>query len=115
MLKKYLKSYGYLFGLMIIFTFILSIFNYFISFNPNILKIIIPILAMFIASIILGKDSREKAYIEGIKFSFIYLVLISFLKLIIKTNFDYKTIIIYLALILSSAIGAMLGINLKKE
>lgn len=115
MIKKYLISYGYLFGIILILTIIISILNYFIPFNSSVIKIIIPILSMFISSIILGKNTKELAYIEGIKFSIIYIIIITIIKLLTKTNFDFKTIIIYIALILSSIIGAMIGINQKKE
>ena len=70
---------------------------------------------MFISSIILGKNTKEKAYFEGIKFSTLFLILITTIKIIIKNNFNYKTIILYFALILTSIIGSMLGINLKKN
>lgn len=115
MIKKYLKSYGYLFGLIITLTIILSILNYFISFKANVIKIIIPIISIFISSIILGKNTQEKAYLEGIKFSLIYIFLATILKIIIKSNFNYKTFIMYFVLIITSIIGSMFGINLKKE
>ena len=115
MLKKYLKSYGFLIGIMLFLTLILSICNYFIPFNANIIKIIIPIIAIFISAIILGKMVNEKAYFEGIKFALLFLIFLSIIKLILKVPFDYKTIIMYIALIVASILGAMLGINLKKE
>ena len=115
MIKNYLKAYGYLFGIIIILTLILSITNYFIKIPASIFKIIIPIISIFISSIVLGKNSKEKAYLESIKFSILYLILISIFKIIIKSPFNYKTIIIYISLIISSIIAGMLGINLKKD
>ena len=115
MFKKYLKSYGFLLGIIIALTLILSIFNYFIPFKANIIKIIIPIMAIFISAIILGKGMKEKAYLEGIKFAIIFIGLLSIVKLILKDSFNYKTIIMYIALSIASILGAMLGINLKKE
>ena len=112
--KNYLKCYGYLFGLIIIFTLILSIINYFIPFKATIIKIIIPVISIFISSIILGRKVKTKAYFEGIKFSLLYLLLITIIKFIIKTSFNYKAIIIYLLMIFTSVIGSMIGINLKK-
>ena len=69
MIKTYLKSYLYLFILITIMTIILSIINYFIPKNMEIFKIIIPVIAMLIAAINLGKRVKNKAYLEGIKFS----------------------------------------------
>ena len=115
MIKKYLKSYLYLFSIIILLTIILSILNYFIPFKSNIFKIIIPIISIFISSIMLGKSTQEKAYLEGIKFSTLFLFIITIFRIIIKISFNYKTFIMYFVLIISSIIGSMLGINLKKE
>ena len=99
MIKKYLKSYIYLFSLIIILTLLLSIFNYFIPFKSNLIKILISIISMFISSIILGKNAKEKAYLEGIKFSTIFLLFASIIKIIIKSSFNYKVIILYITLL----------------
>ena len=115
MIKNYLKSYLYLLGLIIILAIFLSILNYFIPFKANTIKIIIPIISMLISSIMLGKKTKEKAYLEGLKFSTIFIIIITIIKIIIKSNFNYKVIIMYVALLLTSLIGSMIGINLKKE
>lgn len=115
MFKKYLKSYLYLFGLIIILTIVISIMNYLFSKNFSIIKIIIPIISMLVASVILGKSIKEKAYLEGLKFSSIYLVIVTIMKLIFKQTFDYKVIIMYFLLMFTGIIGSMVGINLKKN
>ena len=115
MVRNYVKCYGYLMGLIVIMTFIFSLVSYFFNFTSIIIKVIIPIISLLVASIILGKNVKEKAYIEGIKFSVIYIALITILKLIFKTSFDYKVIIVYILMILTSIIGAMIGINIRKK
>ena len=115
MFKNYLKSYGILFGITIILTIIISIINSVFTKSFTIIKIIIPLISMLLASIYLGKRVKEKAYLEGLKFSTIYLVIITILKLILKETFNYKTIIIYLAMIVTSIIGLIIGINLKRD
>lgn len=115
MLKNYLKSYIYLITSLIIFTIIFTIINYFTSNSLSIIKILIPIISILISSFILGKNTKSKAYLEGIKFSLIYLIFTTILKLILKTSFNYKTFIIYLVIILSSIIGSTIGINTKKN
>ena len=112
---KYLISYGYLFGLSLIFSIILSVINYFVPLPAKIFKIIIPIISLFIASIILGKGMKEKGYIEGIKFSVIYLIFTTILKLIFHTGFNFKVFLMYIVFIFSSVIGSMIGINMKKD
>ena len=114
MLKKYLKCYGYLLGIIIILTLILSIVNYFVNLPTGTIKIIIPIISMLIASFILGKDTKEKAYLEGIKVSVIYIIITIILKLVLKTDFNYKVLIIYIVLIITGIIGSTIGINTKK-
>lgn len=115
MLKNYLKSYLYLFGMIFILTLILSIINYFINIPTSIIKLLIPITSMFISTIILGKKTKEKAYLEGLKFSSIYLLLSIIISIISKNTFSIKLIISYLLLLLSGIIGSMIGINISKK
>lgn len=115
MIKNYLKSYGYLIILLLALTLITSIISYLFNISSNITKLIIPIISMFISAIILGKNIKEKGYLEGIKYSSLFLLLISIIKLIVKSNFNYKVIIMYIALIITSIIGASIGINLKRN
>ena len=70
---------------------------------------------MLISSIILGKNIKEKAYLEGIKFSSIYIILSIILKFILNTPYSYKTIIIYFLILFTSIIGSMIGINIKQK
>lgn len=115
MFKNYLKSYGFLLGLIIVLTIIISIMNSLFSKNFSIIKIIIPIISMLASSIYLGRKVKEKAYLEGLKFSTIYIIIITITKLILKQSFNYKIIIIYIALIFSGIIGSMMGINFKSS
>lgn len=115
MIKNYLKSYGYLIILLLALTLITSVISYIFNISLNITKLIIPIISMFISTIILGKNIKEKGYLEGIKYSSLFLLLISIIKLIVKSNFNYKVIIMYIALVITSIIGASIGINLKRN
>lgn len=115
MIKNYLKSYGYLIILLLALTLITSVISYIFNISLNITKLIIPIISMFISAIILGKNIKEKGYLEGIKYSSLFLLLISIIKLIVKSNFNYKVIIMYIALIITSIIGSSIGINLKRN
>ena len=115
MIKNYLKSYLYLLLISIVLTFILSLIAYFIKLNNNLIILLTPSISTLISCIILGKKCKQKAYLEGLKFSSLYLLLISIIKLLLHSSFNYKVIITYLIIILSSIIGSMIGINLKKE
>ena len=115
MLKNYLKSYGYLISISIFLTIIISIISYYFNTPINIIKTIIPIISLFISSIIIGKNTKEKAYLEGLKFSIIYLLITTIFKFIIKTNFNYKVVILYIIMIFTSIIASTIGINLQKK
>lgn len=115
MLKNYLKSYLYLFILILILTIILSIINYFFTIPTKIIKLLIPIISIIISTIILGKNTKSKAYLEGIKFTSLYIILSIIISLIIKNSFSFKLILCYLILLLSGIIGSMIGINISKK
>lgn len=115
MLKNYLKSYAYLFGLILILTLLLSLVNYFVTFPTKVIKLIIPILSILVATIILGKNTKEKAYLEGLKFTSLYVFLSIILSLITKNTFNFKLIVCYLLLLLTGVVGSMIGINLSKK
>ena len=86
-------------------------------FNKNftIIKIIIPIISILGSSIILGQKVKEKAYLEGLKFSSIYLIIITIIKIIFKHTFSYRTFLVYFLMLFASIIGSMIGINIKKQ
>lgn len=115
MLKNYLKSYLYLFTSILILTLILSIINYFFNIPTKIIKLLIPIISILISSIILGKNTKSKAYLEGIKFTSIYILISIILSILTKNIFTFKLILSYLLLLLSGIIGSMIGINLNRN
>ena len=115
MIKNYLKGYGYLICLIVIMTLILSIISYFFNSPLNIMKVSVPLISLFVASIILGKNTKEKAYIEGIKFTGIYILITIIFKLIFNTGFNYNIILIYILMLVIGIMGAMIGINIKKK
>ena len=115
MIMNYLKSLLWCFGILIISSIIITIFNYFNVINGIVLKIIfliIPIISIFIGSYRLGKLSNEKGYIEGIKL--IWVILFVIICLICKV-FDWTSIIYYFILLFISILGSILGINKKKK
>ena len=117
MIMNYLKSLLWCFGILIISSIIITIFNYFnvISGIPlKIIFLIIPIISIFIGSYRLGKLSNEKGYIEGIKYGLIWVILFVVISLICKA-FDWTSIIYYFILLFISILGSILGINKKKK
>ena len=116
MLKHYLKYFSILLISIIIPIFILTIFNYFeIINNTNILKLIITLISIFINSFFLGKNSKSKGYIEGLKFGIIFIIFITLLNLILVNEFSLKIIIYYILILITSMIGSTIGINKKND
>lgn len=114
---NYLKSTLYTLSTILIGTIIITILNYFNILNGKILKItmlVIPILGIFIGSFLMGKISNQKGYIEGLKYGFIWSLLLLVINLITK-NFNFTSIIYYIVLLLLSSFAGILGINKKKR
>lgn len=114
MLKTYIKSYGILYGIILLLTILLSIFNYYTLNTSIIFNLLIPIISILISTIFLGKNSNNKAYLEGIKFTSIYII-ISIITSIILKLFSIKNLIFNIILLFIGTIGSMIGINFKKN
>ena len=115
MLKNYLRSYAYLFGSILVLTIILSTLNYFITVPTKVIKLLIPIVSIIISTIILGKNTKSKAYLEGLKFTSIYVILSIIMSIITKNSFNFKLILCYIMLLFSGIVGSMIGINLNRK
>ena len=118
---NYLKKIGKFllttFISIIVLSFVLTIFYYFdiISNNIyNIMKMIIVIGSLFINSLLLGKNSNKYGIVEGLKLGAIFLIIMIIIKLITNSSFDIRTLIYSLIILLTSSVGAVIGIN-KKE
>ena len=116
MFKNILKSLLIFLISITISTLILTILNYFNILNSkitSILKFLIPTTSISIISYLLGKKAMKKGYIEGLKFGGIITIIFSIITLLFK-NFNTKSIIYYIILLLSSTLSSMIGINNKK-
>ena len=116
MLKNILKSLLIFFITILVGTLIITLLNYFSLFSPNIisiLKLILPITAIFITSYRLGKKSEKKGYIEGLKLGFIVIAIL-FIIVLLLDKFNVKSLLYYLILLLTSVLSSMIGINRKK-
>lgn len=116
-LKNFWISFLYILGLILILTFLVTLLNYFNIIGSKtvaILEILIFVIAVFIGGIVIGKKSNKKGWLEGLKLSGIFLIiLIIFNYLGLGHSFEIKDLIFYLILIGSSTFGGMVGINKK--
>lgn len=104
---------------LLILTFFLTTFSYFNVMGGSfvkVLKIIIPILSLFLGGFYLGKVAIKKGWLEGVKLgSTMILLLILFNYLALRYSFKIDYILYIAILMVSSVLGSMLGINFKKE
>ena len=120
---KYLKNLGisflYIIAFIFVLTFITTLLSYFNIMSDKvtaIIKIIIPIISMFIGGIYIGKRSLKKGFLEGLKLGSIFsCLLIIFNYLALNNSFKFKYLLFYLILVISSILGSMIGINRKKQ
>ena len=117
MLKNYIKFSIINILYIIISIFILRIFNYFELLNNNIidtLKLLIVLISVFINSYIIGKNSKNKGYLEGLKFGSIFIIFILLYNLLFINQFTFKILIYYLLILVTSIVASTIGINRKK-
>ena len=118
-IKKYGKTIGLFTIIILLLSFIFSLFNLggLMSFNTtSILFIILMIILFLIIGYQFGKNADKKGYIEGLKIGFSLILVLIFINIIFyNSNFSLERIIYYIVLILSSIMGSMLGINRKEK
>lgn len=104
---------------IISFTFFITILSYFNILNDkmcSIFKILIPVISLFIGGFYIGKKSKNKGYLEGLKFGLIFcLLLIIFNLIVFGFKFEIKYVLFYIIIIISSILGSMIGINKAKR
>lgn len=104
---------------ILISSLLLSILTYFNLSNPTItgvLSKIIIILTSLILGFQNGRLSESKGYLEGLKLGGILILMLTLLNTIFfGLNFKGSTFLYYGIILLSSTIGAMIGINKKKK
>jgi putative membrane protein (TIGR04086 family) len=117
-----LKKYGML-TIKFLITFIIGIFIlsifYYLLFNSKV-TYIIGIIYFSIIYIIFSfkeaKKSNNKGIVVGTKTGlFLIFITILFNIIFYKTSFKLTRLIYYLILLLSSILGAIIGVNTKKE
>lgn len=116
---KYLKTLIYILIPIIILNLIISLLYYFNIIGDstaNYIKLIIVTLSMLISSIYIGSKANKKGWLEGLKIgigTIIILFIISYLAF--DQGINYKTLIYYFIIVISSILGSMIGINKRKE
>ena len=118
---EYLKKIGkillYMFFMILVFTFLVTVLNYFNIMGTkmlSIMKILIILITMFVGGFLIGKNSKQKGWLEGIKLGMIFvIILVLFNYLGLRKQFLITNLIYYLILVISCTLGSMIGINKK--
>ena len=116
---EYLKNVGksliYMILIIIVSTFIITILSYFNILNNiilPILKLVIILCSTFVGGFIIGKHSKQKGWLEGMKLGLIFIViLVLFNYLGLQNKFLMVNLIYYLITLISCTLGSMIGIN----
>lgn len=116
---KYLKYILFYIILISMFSLITTIISYFDIINENtllIIKRIIIGIINIITGLYIGKNSKEKGYLEGIKFGLIIIItMVIFTIIMPMLEISIKSIIYYLVIGALMTIGSTIGINLKRQ
>lgn len=120
---NFLKNCGFgcLYSFISIFflTFILSLFSYIDFVNSGwfvFFMIFNLVLSIFIGAFIVGRGSKCKGFLEGIKFGFVVLLIISVINFLgFDSTFSMKYVLFCLIILASSMLGGMVGIGFKKN
>lgn len=116
---KYAKDLGisllFIIGSLLILTLLITFLNYFNLFSNSLVsvfKIIIPIVSLFIGGFLMGKKSSKKGWLEGLKLSLVFTVLLILFNILgLRNKIELKNILYYVIIIVSCIFGGMLGIN----
>jgi len=109
-----LYSYGFIF----IFTFILTLLNYinFIDGAFTFFMIFNLVVSVFIGGFICGKRSLKNGWLEGLKYGFIFLVILTLLNYFgYSSDLGIKYFVFCSIILVSSILGGMIGIGFRRE
>lgn len=120
---NYMKKIGesFLFTLfsMLILTFIMTTLNFCNIIGTktvNLFEMIIPIFSLFLGGFIIGRHSKKRGWLEGLKYGCILLVIMALFNYLgLHNAFTFKYLFYYSILLVSSIFGSMLGISFQKK
>jgi len=113
------KSFLYMTSILFISVILITLLNYFNIFGSKIVtffKLVIALISIFVGGFIMGKNSKQKGWLEGIKLGLIILFILVIINyIILNQSFEIRNLVYYLILMVSSIFGSMIGINKKIE
>lgn len=111
-----IKNLGIMFIILLMGTFILTLLNYFEIITGglfSIFQIILIIITTIIGGFLIGKEAKQKGWLEGLKIGLLFILLITILNFFFVKNFSIRFLLYDFILIISTMIGGILGISKK--
>lgn len=115
-MKKFIKPILYSLVFFILFTLIITLFNYFGILSGNlfkIFKVIDIITTFFINGFMIGKASNQKGWLNGLESGGFLIIILFIISLLFNIKLNIKLFIGYIILIAISVLGSMVGISKK--
>lgn len=107
------------FVLVLVLTFILTVFNYFDFINNGFFVFFLIfnlIVSIFVGGFIIGKKSNKKGYLEGLKFGFVMCFILFLLNYLgFEKSMNLKFVVFNLIILVCSIFGGMVGISFRSS
>ena len=115
-IKKYLTTLLSIILSILLITLILTTFYYYDLISTDtykFLKIGTLLITLLLNSIIIGKNSIKKGYLDGIKLG-VLLIIFCTLVTIVNKSISIKLILYNIIILITTTFGSIIGINTKK-
>ena len=107
------------FVLVLVLTFILTVFNYFDFINNGFFVFFLIfnlIVSIYVGGFIIGKKSNKKGYLEGLKFGFVMCFILFLLNYLgFEKSMNLKFVVFNLIILVCSMFGGMVGISFQSS
>jgi len=107
------------FVLVLVLTFILTVFNYFDFINNGFFVFFLIfnlVVSIFVGGFIIGKKSNKKGYLEGLKFGFAMCFILFLLNYLgFEKSMNLKFVVFNLIILVCSMFGGMVGISFRSS
>lgn len=112
---KYLKSMIVPLGIVLVLPLLLGIINLLGVQTNKVVILIIMAIGTFISDFYLGRNSLKKGYLQGALLGIILSLILFLFSLLFKNTYTASSLIYYIIIVISSMIGASLGIQKKLD
>lgn len=112
---KYLKSMMVPLGIVLVLPLLLGIINLLGVQTSKVVILVIMAIDVFISGFYLGRNSLKKGYLQGALLGVILSLILFLFSLLFKNTYTASSLIYYIIIVISSMIGASLGIQKKLD